>query len=134
MQIPPPESFRAEDESWSPQRYWASVPGAGYDLYVPGGESWGPDAASLALAERVLPELGALVVEAVTHVGTLVDVQRLGLAGSDPDVTGVYCDAQRGRVEVSFNWEVQLYILWKVTFAWRADGRRTPVELSARPF
>jgi hypothetical protein len=133
MQIPSPENFSAEDDSSRAQRYWAPVPGTGYDLSVPGGEDWEPDAASLALAQRVLPALDALVDEAAAYIGRVAD-EELGLAGSRPGVTGVHCDARRERVEVSLNWEVQRYILWTVAFAWRADGSRTPVELSARAF
>lgn len=134
MQIPSADAFSREPDSGAPVRYWAAIPGASYDLHLPEGAHFEPDAASLAFAEPVVGQLEALLDEAVEHVRRYADVERLGLAGGRPDLTCVFCDAERGRVEVSFNWEVQLYILWTVAFHWSASGSRSPVELSIRPF
>jgi hypothetical protein len=134
MHIPSADQFRSEPGSGVPVRYWAAIPGTGYDLHVPEGADFEPDAASLAFAEAVLSDLDAILDEAVEHVRRYVDVDRLGLAGRRPEPTGVFCDAGRERVEVSFSWEVQLYTLWTVAFRWGGAGRRTPVELSVRPF
>jgi hypothetical protein len=133
MPIPPAESFRSEPGSDTPTRCWAALPEAGYDLAVPEGVEWEPEARSLVLAEVVLPVLDSTLDEAIDHVRRYADVQRLGIASSRPELLCVFCDAPRERVELSFYWEAQLYILWTVAFDWSGTGARTPVELSIRP-
>ncbi|HEX6371856.1 MAG TPA: hypothetical protein VF006_23235 [Longimicrobium sp.] len=136
MHIPPADRFRSERDRNNPRlpvRCFAPVAGTGYDLLVPEGVENEPDAASLALAQVVLPAIDAIVDEAVDHVRRYVDAERLGIAAGRPDVHGVFCDAAYERVEVSFSWEVQIYLLRTVAFHRDGTGRRTPVELSVRP-
>jgi hypothetical protein len=133
MQIPSADGFSREPDSGAPARYWAAVPGAGFDLHVPEGAGFGPDAASLAFAEKVLPHLDAILNEAREHVRRYADAERLGIAHGRPELHGVFCDVARRRVEVGFSWEVQMHIFWTVAFHWDGAGRRTPVELSIRP-
>lgn len=114
-------------------RYFAPIAGTGYDLHVPEGVADEPDAASLAFAQAVLSAIDAIVNEAVEHVRRYADVERLGIARGRPDLHGVFCDAQDERVEVGFSWEVQLYLIWTVSFHWDGTGRRTAVQLSVRP-
>ncbi|HEX8321356.1 hypothetical protein [Longimicrobium sp.] len=133
MLIPPAENFRSESGSDIPMRCWASLPEMGYDLGVPVGVEWEPEARSLALAETVLPSIDSILDEAVGHVRKYADVQRLGIVSSRPELLCVFCDAARERVELSFFWEVQLYIHWTVAFHWSGTGARTPLELSIRP-
>jgi hypothetical protein len=136
MQIPSADQFRPERDSHNPRlpvRWYAPVPDTGYDLHVPEGVEDEPDAASIALAQTVLPALDAMVDEAMEHVRRYVDAGRLGMAQGRADVHGVFCDAAYARVEVSFSWEIQMNVLWTVAFHWDGAGRRTPVELSMRP-
>lgn len=133
MQLPPPDRFRHDPYNPEPPRCWASVPGTSYDVIVPSiGDDDEPDPPSLALAAEVLPQLDALVDEAAEHIRYYADAQRLGLQGR-PDAFGVYCDAQRRRVEVSVNWQVHLYTLWTVTFHLHENGRRYPILLTVKP-
>ena len=134
MRIPSADEFRHEPDTGAPARYWAPIPGTGYDLHVPEGAEFEPDAASLAFARVVLPALDDILDDAVEAVRRYADFGRLGLEGRRPEPTGVFCDAGRERVEISFTWEVQLYTLWTVAFRWGDGGRRTALEVSARPF
>ena len=136
MQIPSADRFRAERDRYNPRlpvRYHAPIPDTGYDLHVPEGVEDEPDAASIAFAQTVLAALDAIVDEAVEHVRSHVDAERLGIARGRPDVHGVFCDAAFARVEVGFTWQVQPYSFWTVAFHWDGTGRRSPVELSLRP-
>lgn len=133
MPIPPAENFRSESGSDTTMRCWAALPETGYDLAVPVGVEWEPEARSLALAETVLGAVDSILDEAIDYVRKYAHVQRLGIAGSRPELLCVFCDAARERVELSFFWEVQLYIHWTVAFAWSGTGARTPVELRIRP-
>ena len=137
MQIPSADRFRAERSRHNPRlpvRFFAPVAGTGYDLNVPEGVEDEPDAASLAFAATVLPAIDAVLDEAVEHVRRYVDAERMGIARGRPDLHGVFCDAEHARVEVSFSWEVQLYLLWTVAFHWNGTGRRNPMEMSVRPY
>ena len=136
MQIPSADRFRREHSRHHrrlPVRYFAAIAGTGFDLHVPEGVEDEPDAASLVLAQAVLPAIDAIMDEAVEHVRRYVDAERLGIARGLPDLHGVFCDAQYERVEVGFSWEVQLNLFWTVAFHWDGTGRRSPVELSVRP-
>lgn len=135
MQIPSADRFRPEHDPRNPRlpvRFFAPVPGAGYDLHVPEGADGEPDAASLAFAGAVLSALDAIVDEAVQHVRGYADAERLGIARGRPDLHGVFCDAAYQRVEVGLSWQAQMYILWTVAFRWNGSGRRSPDELSVR--
>jgi hypothetical protein len=133
MLIPSADQFRSDPGTDTPTRCWAALSEAGYDLAVPEGVEWEPEARSLAFAETVLPAVDSILDEAVDHVRRYADVQRLGIGSSRPELLCVFCDAAWERVELSFFWEVQLYIHWTVAFHWSGTGARTPVELSIKP-
>ncbi|HEX2204572.1 MAG TPA: hypothetical protein VHG91_14770 [Longimicrobium sp.] len=130
MRIPPAGTFLQEPFRTDAGHWRAPVDGDGTGLRVPDGDG-APDAASLALAERALPEAGALVEEARAYLAGTVDFARASLHG-DPEVIGVTCDALSATVTLELNWDSDLYSLWHVRFRWRPDGGRTPIAFGRR--
>ena len=132
MWVPSADDFRAVIREHVSEPWWTQVPEGEYDLYVPGQE-WEPDAASIALAGHVLPEVDAIVAEAVEYLKGIVDFERWGFRET-PSIISLHCDAPRQRVSVEVNWEADLYFLWSVTFTVHEGERmrRSPMGMGRR--
>lgn len=115
MQVPDPQDFKHQDGYWVGPPWWARVPGGNFDLFVSDGDD-GPDADSLAFAQRVLPRLEELRAAAVRYLDG-VEVRWIPrMEAENAQFVSVFCDAGSRTVILELNWEVDLDHLWYVEF------------------
>lgn len=112
MQMPSPDRFTRLSgyEEWPP---WA-FDFEEFTLTVPDWED-APHPSSLALAERVMPDLAAMQAEAAAHVERMVD-RRAGCLLGEPYLLGVHASAHEGTVTLELVWDGHVYTVWYVTF------------------
>ncbi|WP_420129380.1 hypothetical protein [Longimicrobium sp.] len=122
MEMPSPDRFRRHDgyEEWPP--WEAGVQGEDFSVTVP---DWAdaPHPSSLAFAARVLPELHALLAEAVQHVQRMVNARAACLLG-EPRISSVHANAHENTVTLDLYWDDHVYTLWYVTFEYHPLVRR----------
>ncbi len=122
-----PDQFRREHGDDARTPWWARLPGADADLYVPDADGE-PDAPSIAFAAEVLPQLDRLRDEAAAYVLSFVDLEKRPLDGH-PQVVCLTCEAARRRVVIEVNWPSMRTALWYVELVPHAARGWVPVGM-----
>lgn len=121
MEVPSPDRFRRHDGYEEGPPWEADVQGEDFSITVPDWDD-APHPSSLTFAARVLPELDALLAQAVEHVGRMVNAREARLLG-EPRISRLHANAHENTVTLDVYWDGHVYTLWYVTFEYHPLSR-----------
>jgi hypothetical protein len=133
MRMPRAEAFRQEDGDREGPPWWADVDGDDVTLTVPDREG-APHPSSLAMAERVLAELPALLAEGAAHILRLVHAPHAGGVGGETVASRLHVEAHTRTARLYLYWEVNVHALWYVIFQYHPSLPRAITGFGRMPF